>query len=63
MSLRVVPLTLAQANELIGRLHRHHKPVQGHRFSIGVENGEPIEHDRPNIHRRTGGREGEGWKG
>lgn len=35
--LRVRPLTLAQANELVTRLHRHHKPVVGHRFSIGVE--------------------------
>lgn len=35
--MRVVPLTLTQANELVDRLHRHHKPVRGHRFSIGVE--------------------------
>lgn len=35
--MRVVPLTLAQANELVASLHRHHKPVVGHRFSIGVE--------------------------
>ena len=38
-SLRLVPLTLAQANELIERLHRHHKRVVGHRFSIGAQNG------------------------
>lgn len=37
--MRVVPLTLAQANELVGRLHRHHKPVVGHRFSIGCDVG------------------------
>lgn len=37
MGLRVVPLTLKEANEIVGRLHRHHKPVVGHRFSIGVE--------------------------
>ena len=36
--MRVIPLTLKQANELIIRLHRHHKPVVGHRFSIGVKN-------------------------
>lgn len=30
------PLTLAQANTLISALHRHHKPVTGHRFSIGA---------------------------
>lgn len=38
--LRVVPLTLKQANELVDSLHRHHKPVQGHRFSIGVIDAE-----------------------
>ena len=30
------PLTLKQANDLVGLMHRHHKPVQGHRFSLGV---------------------------
>ena len=34
---RLVPLTLAQANTMVTQLHRHHKPVQGHRFSIGLE--------------------------
>jgi hypothetical protein len=36
--MRVVPLTLKQANMLISTLHRHHKPVVGHRFSIGIRN-------------------------
>lgn len=35
--MRIVPLTLKQANEVVAELHRHHKPVVGHRFSIGVE--------------------------
>jgi hypothetical protein len=35
--LKVIPLTLKQANELVASLHRHHKPAQGHRFSIGCE--------------------------
>lgn len=35
--MKIVPLTLKQANELIAKLHRHHKPVVGHRFSIGAE--------------------------
>jgi hypothetical protein len=39
MRLRLVPLTLKQANDLVARLHRHHKPVQGHRFTIGAQNG------------------------
>ena len=34
--LRIVPLTLKQANELITKLHRHHKPVIGHRFTLGL---------------------------
>lgn len=37
MTLAVVPLTLKQLNTLVSSLHRHHKPVQGHRFSIGAE--------------------------
>jgi hypothetical protein len=35
--MRIIPLTLVQANDLVARWHRHHKPVQGHRFSIGCE--------------------------
>lgn len=35
--MRIVPLTLKQLNELVESLHRHHKRVQGHRFSIGCE--------------------------
>lgn len=37
--MNVVPLTLAQANELILAWHRHHKPALGHRFSIGAQCG------------------------
>jgi len=36
MSLRIVPIELSGANNLISKWHRHHKPVIGHRFSIGV---------------------------
>jgi hypothetical protein len=35
--LRARPLTIVQANEFIETHHRHHKRVQGHRFSIGAE--------------------------
>lgn len=34
--LHVVPLTLRQANALVGEWHRHHKLAVGHRWSIGV---------------------------
>jgi hypothetical protein len=37
MSLRIVPLTLKQANELVSKWHRHHKPAVGYRFALGVE--------------------------
>jgi len=32
----VVPMELRDANEFVATYHRHHKPVQGHRFSIGA---------------------------
>lgn len=35
--MKTIPLTIKQANDLITKLHRHHKPVRGHRFSIGVQ--------------------------
>ena len=44
MKLRLFPATLKQANSMVSELHRHHKPVVGHRFSIGCED------ERGNIH-------------
>lgn len=37
--MRIVPLTLSEVNVFIEKHHRHHKRVQGHRFSIGLEDG------------------------
>jgi hypothetical protein len=37
MSLRIVPMTLEQANDLVRRWHRHHAPTLSHRWSIGIE--------------------------
>lgn len=37
MALKVVPLTLKELNAYVEEHHRHHKRVQGHRFSLGVE--------------------------
>lgn len=34
--LRVVPLTLKEANDFVRRVHRHHKPTIGGKFAIGV---------------------------
>ena len=42
MRLRVRPLTLDQANSAVRELHRHHKPVVGHRFSIGAFDGDRL---------------------
>lgn len=36
LRLQLVPLTLKQANELVGKWHRHHNLAVGHRWSIGV---------------------------
>ena len=52
MKLGLFPATLKQANEMVSALHRHHKPVVGHRFSIGCEDELGIIHgiaivDRP----------------
>ena len=42
--LYVVPLELAEANRLVALWHRHHKPSQGHRFSLGVIDGDGVLH-------------------
>lgn len=36
VKLRIVPTTLREANALVSRWHRHHKPTVGHRFAVGV---------------------------
>lgn len=36
MKLYRVPIELAEANEFVRRVHRHHQPVVGHKFSIGA---------------------------
>lgn len=35
--MKLIPLSLKQANEFVAAHHRHHKPVIGHKFSIGCE--------------------------
>lgn len=41
-SLELVPITLEEANLFVEQHHRHHDPVTGHKFSIGLSNGESI---------------------
>lgn len=33
--LALIPVSLSQANDFVEQHHRHHKPVRGHKFSIG----------------------------
>ena len=40
--LNIVSLELKRANEFVALHHRHHKPVQGHRFSIGCVDNEGV---------------------
>lgn len=42
MGLRLVPLTLAQANEYVAAWHRHNRPVVGHKFSVGAADSEGV---------------------
>lgn len=37
--MQLIPVTLAEANDFVAAHHRHHKPVAGHKFSIGCESG------------------------
>ena len=42
MSLEVCPMTPKEANAFVEQHHRHHKPVVGHKFSIGCTDGMKI---------------------
>lgn len=40
--LRIVPVSLRTANAYVAKQHRHHKPVTGHKFSIGCTNAQNV---------------------
>lgn len=40
----VMPLSLEEANELVRKWHRHHCPVVGHKFSVGVMDDAEVFH-------------------
>lgn len=42
MRLDICPMTLKEANAFVEQHHRHHGPVTGHKFSIGLTDGERI---------------------
>lgn len=38
----IVPVSLQEANAFVAAHHRHHGPVAGHKFSIGVAEGDVV---------------------
>ena len=42
MKLRAIPVELNEANDFVANFHRHNKPVTGHKFSIGVSDGNEL---------------------
>ncbi len=42
MKLRVVPVSLREANAFVERHHRHSNPTRGHKFSVGAATGEEL---------------------
>lgn len=42
LSLHIVPISLKTANTFVEELHRHHSKAQGHKFSIGVMDGDKL---------------------
>ena len=36
--MRIVPLDLKTANAYVAQHRRHHRPTNGHKFSVGIEN-------------------------
>lgn len=40
--LMLVPISLKEANVFVAAHHRHHKPVVGHKFSLGCVQGEHL---------------------
>lgn len=41
-TLRLQPLTFREACDFVERHHRHHAPPVGHKFSIGLNDGESV---------------------
>lgn len=40
--IEIVPISLKEANAFVSAYHRHHGPVTGHKFSIGLSDREKI---------------------
>lgn len=59
--LSVVPLSLEAANEFVRQYHRHHTPVIGHKFSIGVVDDQGGLRGAAIIGRPVSRRRDDGW--
>lgn len=42
VKLETIPVSLKTAAEFVNKYHRHHKAPQGHKFSIGITDGENL---------------------
>jgi hypothetical protein len=42
VSLRTVPVSFKQAGQFVADWHRHHRPPRGHKFSVGVADGDVL---------------------
>jgi hypothetical protein len=40
--LEIVPIDFAEANAFVAQFHRHHKPIAGCKYQIGVSDGQKI---------------------
>ena len=40
--MKIVPMTIAEANLFVENFHRHNKPVQGAKFAIGASDGDRL---------------------
>jgi hypothetical protein len=59
--LTIVPLSLDSANEFVRQHHRHHVPVIGHKFSIGVADDDGGLRGAAIVGRPVSRRRDDGW--
>jgi hypothetical protein len=59
--LHVIPCELGEANAFVRQHHRHHGPVQGHRFSLAVCTEDEVVRGVAVVGRPTARRSDDGW--
>jgi hypothetical protein len=40
--MKVIPISISEANKFVANFHRHNKPVQGAKFAIGASDGDKL---------------------